>query len=70
MLTLHEPGVSRTQIALPFTGEGADIARKGLCSPVTSTVCLKLRVSTAVRLKGVSGCQQGCSGSKENNDPR
>lgn len=39
-------GVSRTQIFLPFTGEGADILRKGLCSPVISTACLKLGVST------------------------
>lgn len=39
-------GVSRTQIFVAFIGEGADISRKGLCSPLTPTVCLKLRVST------------------------
>lgn len=39
-----EPGVSRTQIFIPFIGEGADILRKGLCLSVTPTVCLKLRV--------------------------
>lgn len=40
--TLTSRGVSRTQIFVPFIGEGADILREGLCAPATSTVCLKL----------------------------